>query len=66
MSGKWMKKTSIAALCIVILCVTGTVMIQAQSTTQGAIGGTVFDPTNRQCEGDDTKYRDQRSAGADF
>lgn len=45
MSSKWMKKTTIAALCLAILSVTGAVML-AQSTTQGAIGGTVFDPTN--------------------
>jgi hypothetical protein len=33
------------ALCIALLCVTATAVL-AQSTTQGAIGGTVFDPTN--------------------
>ena len=33
------------ALCIALLCGTATAVL-AQSTTQGAIGGTVFDPTN--------------------
>jgi len=39
-----LRKIWIAVGCIAILCVTTSIML-AQSTTQGAIGGTVFDPT---------------------
>ena len=42
---KLIRKMPIAAICLAILCCTGRMML-AQSTTQGAIGGTVFDPTN--------------------
>jgi outer membrane receptor protein involved in Fe transport len=38
-------KMATLVLCIALLCVTAIPML-AQSTTQGAIGGTVFDPTN--------------------
>ncbi len=39
-----MSKTRMTALCIALLCV-ATIGALAQSTTQGAIGGTVFDAT---------------------
>jgi hypothetical protein len=38
-------KITIAAICLAVLCGTGSAL-RAQSTTQGAIGGTVFDPTD--------------------
>jgi Carboxypeptidase regulatory-like domain len=37
-------RTRLAALCLALLCV-ATIAALAQSTTQGAIGGTVFDAT---------------------
>src|SRR5579864_8061610 len=39
------KNIGIAIACLAILGVTGPALL-AQSTTQGAIGGTVYDPTN--------------------
>ena len=44
MLNKLMKQTMTLGLCALILLVTGS-MMQAQSTSQGAIGGTVFDAT---------------------
>ena len=43
----WMSKIKMVtlALCCALLCIAATAVL-AQSTTQGAIGGTVFDPTN--------------------
>ena len=41
---KWMSKIKMTALCLALFCV-ASIALQAQSTTQGAIGGTVFDPT---------------------
>jgi outer membrane receptor protein involved in Fe transport len=39
------KRIKFAACCLALLCAAGGSVL-AQSTTQGAIGGTVFDPTN--------------------
>src|ERR1039457_1982365 len=44
MLNKLMKQTMTLGLCALILWVTGS-MMQAQSTSQRAIGGTVFDAT---------------------
>src|ERR1035441_2294089 len=44
MLSKWMSKIKMTALCLALLCV-ASVALLAQSTTQGAIGGTVFDST---------------------
>ena len=42
---KWMTKFAVAAICIAALTLP-QIPILAQSTTQGAITGTVFDPTD--------------------
>jgi len=45
MLNRMMTRIKVAACCVALLCAaSGSVL--AQSTTQGAIGGTVFDPTN--------------------
>ena len=41
---KMMKRTTMTAFCIALLCVAGTAAL-AQSTAEGAIGGTVVDST---------------------
>jgi outer membrane receptor protein involved in Fe transport len=44
MISRLINRLPIAAICLAILCCTGSMML-AQSSTQGAIGGTVFDST---------------------